>query len=1263
MKEIICRITHPLSTDGARQDFRFPPALSPDYFKIHEFSTAELLEIAKTYAGRLVYFSDENIPDGNWQAFIEQDVSTFAASLVRFRPEPYQETAASLMSEIREAPSTAYITEKSLLTGLFALFGELAIRVDRWYMGTAKGLASHAAIAGLIQEPMACLLGSVLSLHRWAKDETPCIPPDVPPSVNSLTTRAWEDYPFSDIWSLDPMQSFPEYAAVVSARPAPLDNIHDPDLLTRVRLAAEYLDSLFRKLYAGICSLVSSAESWLEETLTTWPRHEAHMGLFLSFLQLLKIIYDRGNTVTQRHLEFYYKDILGFSAQGPVRDNVFLLFELTKQAADHSLKKDTAFRAGKDKAGSDIFYRLDSEVALNKTRIQALRSVRIDPVRGNEAASIAKSLISATRGKGEPAGGKAAGFHIFGTPRTNVSATGPEDARIGLTLATPLLFLNEGRRKITIRLQTNAAFLFPDTLSPSHVQIFLTGDAGWIAADEVDLKPSGRTLAVTAVVYASSPPVLGYLPSLHGGAYDTKNPLCRVQLINRMDSPSVYPALKDLVIEQIDLTVKAGNIRSLRLQNDTGILDPAKPFAPFGSQPVCGASLYLGYDEMFCKNVTDFSLNWEWVDLPDDFSDYYAGYAKALAQYMPKKEVSAQAAPRAAAGLKIEQDASPLMQGAQYRGDEIQEFLHEQYFSKHRYLASLDILRQGDWSPIQDINLFDHLEEDTYGSKVASFAMLAENPGLRLSGTYSAASTQGFIRVSLLEPKEDPFGHQQYPKCYTEKVIEKNQWVPDGGTEAPKLPNPPYTPVMKNISLTYTAQSVIRIGQPYPKGFSLFHDYPFGVEQQDLLKNTVPLLPRFQSAPHLPLFESAGEGEVLHPNEAEFYIGLSDAVPDSSVSLLFCMVEGSGNPEKLPPDVTWSFYTRQGWQPVALQKIMGPDETKALVGSGVLVFTIPGDIYINPPLFGAEHAWLRASISRDSDALPKMIDVFAQAGLAHFCDNGNAPDFLDTALPAGSISKFVSKPAQIKKVSQPGQAFGGSGKEDSRQFNQRVAERLRHKNRAVTLWDYERIVLGRFPEIYKVKCLPHSVYHYQDETEAVSIPAAEFAPGGVTLVVIPGILKDSGVNPFRPKASIRQLFAIKRHVEKHGSLFAGKWLTVTNPMYERIHVTAQVEFTPGNDFTQYSKILSDDIKILLAPWAGPKGQAEMSFDTQLNQSDVIYFIEQREYVDFVKSVTLRKFIGDNDTSGIEQATVKPSTARSILVTDDTHTINTVVHDL
>ena len=117
--------------------------------------------------------------------------------------------------------------------------------------------------------------------------------------------------------------------------------------------------------------------------------------------------------------------------------------------------------------------------------------------------------------------------------------------------------------------------------------------------------------------------------------------------------------------------------------------------------------------------------------------------------------------------------------------------------------------------------------------------------------------------------------------------------------------------------------------------------------------------------------------------------------------------------------------------------------------------------------------------------------------------------------PRTAIKKFAPPIAGIAGVRQPYTSSGGRQAEEDALFYTRVSERLRHKQRALTAWDYERLVLGQFPDIYKVKCIPASLAQDPDN------------PGSVRLVVIPDIRNKRPFDPFEPKASADMLANIK----------------------------------------------------------------------------------------------------------------------------------------
>src|SRR5690606_13831713 len=142
----------------------------------------------------------------------------------------------------------------------------------------------------------------------------------------------------------------------------------------------------------------------------------------------------------------------------------------------------------------------------------------------------------------------------------------------------------------------------------------------------------------------------------------------------------------------------------------------------------------------------------------------------------------------------------------------------------------------------------------------------------------------------------------------------------------------------------------------------------------------------------------------------------------------------------------------------------------------------------------------------------------SQAVLAEFIGENNHPAHLENGLPAGSISKLIMRVPQIKGVSQPFSSFGGLHEEADTAYYRRVSERLRHKNRAITLWDYEHLILQAYPEVYKIKCLNH--------TSATSF----VSPGDVLLVVVPDIINKNVFDIYEPRLSKNMLDSIQSYI-------------------------------------------------------------------------------------------------------------------------------------
>jgi hypothetical protein len=339
---------------------------------------------------------------------------------------------------------------------------------------------------------------------------------------------------------------------------------------------------------------------------------------------------------------------------------------------------------------------------------------------------------------------------------------------------------------------------------------------------------------------------------------------------------------------------------------------------------------------------------------------------------------------------------------------------------------------------------------------------------------YGTSSRHGFVKLRLT----GDFGQDAYQSALISFLRKE---IPDDKGPGSK---PPAGPTASTLSMGYVAHATLALNTANQDSYAhraggFFHLTPFGTaEQHPYLngKGTVYLFPQFDLERDV-----AGSIQIL-PSEAEFYVGVTGLVPPQNLSLLFQIVDGTANPLAAKPEshVAWSYLKRNEW--VAFARTDVQDTTSGLLNSGIVTLAVPRDATKDNTALPGGLFWIRAAVHTRSDAVCRLVRVAAQAIEAVFTDRGNSPAFSAAPVPAGTISKLEKPDPGVKGITQPFASFGGRGAEQSQAFFTRISERLRHKNRAITLWDYERLILEAFPQVYKVKCLNHTCYEPGEST-------------------------------------------------------------------------------------------------------------------------------------------------------------------------------------
>jgi hypothetical protein len=886
-----------------------------------------------------------------------------------------------------------------------------------------------------------------------------------------------------------------------------------------------------------------------------------HLALLAAFLKLHRVPRAAMNGFTARHLDFFHRQVLGFEPRPARPDRAHLLVELKKNAQPVKVLPEHRFSAGKDAAGVELLYGPLAETVVNHAKVEELHSVYLDPA-GGGTVRFAPEADSADGlgGAFEDAEPK---WRAFGH-----AALPPAPA--GFALASPVLRMAEGTRKVTLELDLDGLDAGLAAALDQRLDAFATAPKGWLGPYDVGASFAGERLTLDFTVPATDAAVADYDAAKHAHAFATRLPV--VQLLLRGDAAQRYADLRRLVVRTARVTVEVDGVKSLQLESDAGLLDPRRAFQPFGPQPMPGARFMIGFPEALEKKLEKLSVELRWVGLPSSFSQRYAGYDTPL--------------PSAA-------DFNGLFQGS---------------------ATTLDLLAAAAEPPSPPA-ASRHLRALALGgSRWLADALKRERHRRPVLAVHLGAPLQrpGFVTIRL----EGDLRHAEYRA----KLLSRN---------APA--NEPYTPTLSSVTLSYKASSQrAQIDAPDDAAFSdadveLFHVGAFGQRREHAwLRQQLA----FVGAKRVPLFpEYEDEGELL--------IGLSSLAAGDSVALLFQAAEGSADPTVDPqPQVRWSVLCDNYWKPLAGMDAVR-DGTNNLLATGIVNVTLPPEASTLNTFLPAGRLWIRASIREHVHGVCQLLGVAANAVEVERRAGGG------TTVPAGRIARLKTPIAAVKGVKQPFASFGGKAAESAAAMATRVAERLRHRNRAITAWDYERIVLEAFPSLRKVKCIPHcaGAGGYLD-------------PGHVTLVVVPDLRNRSAVDPLQPRADADTLSRVRAHLEAIAPMRIG--IHARNPRYERVRLDFKVRFRAGLEFNFHARQLQAALIAHLSPWAQDPGRA-IPFGGAVYRSAVLDFVEDLPYVDYLTDFRMYHLRGvPEDAQDVAEA--RAATPDTILVSAAAHDI-------
>ena len=1045
-----------LIREGTTQEERFPAALDPAYAPVDDWKIEHGILFAKAYAKFLKYYDAGNREAGDWQPFFSKDVSALLAVMAMQDVEECRNNIKIYIEKWNEDKDK----NKNELGRIISCIGVIAKQVDVLKEGLPAEYPLKAILSNLVKNRLGDDFKKFILCYRDYFGTDASSLKECNPSFKVIRSESCtdfltllEEHTFSVDWILDSETSkdkkktWIEYLRDLYVQPE------------KNSLTADEIKQLSAQFLMAYARTVTEARLSFEDSLKKWNRHEPHYAFFLAFLRLIEHARNELNTLTGRHLDFYYREILQFKEKEVVPPKAHVLVELAKQVPSYLIKAGEEFKAGKDDLGKDVFFASERDFAANRAKVAVLKTVyrhgdeEIIKEKEREDKKIhqeriyASSFANSEDGQGGELISEDKSWHPFFNKKYangKVSEIKMPKAAVGFAIASHYLWMAGGDRTVTLNFVGTS---LPAKLLQKHGALcFFTGPEGWIVGE---IKEKAEENALQVNLSGSEPAVVPYSLKIHKDFFKTELnlktnlPVLLIRLNQKDTEKYAYEIFRNLKFEEINLKIEVSKLKPLVVSNDFGPVDTSKSFQPFGASPVQGSALFIGLKEIFQQQETEeIKANLTFRD--NSFKTY-------------KKE-------------KVGFTVSYLMDGKWNCYNDSN--LSQKEFCENK----------------KDIPLFGELDEKKPSPYISNYNFSKQD-------YIDNSSINGFVKIQL----NTDFGQKEYEDDIL-KCGEKKTGNDIGICINNLLPKRPEGPFITELTIDYKTEPqkiVINSAEDIESTqASFFHVAPFGCAEQylsnpDTSNKGIYLLPQLALPPEKKA--DASDEDSIH-EAAEFYIGITDLKPPQNLSLLFQVADGTANPEKEKPKyphIHWSYLRNNEWIPFLSNAV--EDYTDELITSGIITFAVPRDASDDNTLLPAGMHWIRAAVSSAPDAVCKLRMVEAQAVKVKFVDKENDPNFSAKTLLKDSITKLARPAAEVKKITQPFPSYGGRGKESSKAFYTRVSERLRHKDRAITLWDYERLILEAFPEVHKVKCLNHTCYDKGNIYDA---------PGHVTVVTI-----------------------------------------------------------------------------------------------------------------------------------------------------------------
>lgn len=700
--------------------------------------------------------------------------------------------------------------------------------------------------------------------------------------------------------------------------------------------------------------------------------------------------------------------------------------------------------------------------------------------------------------------------------------------------------------------------------------IKLSGESGWVYPGEYSVNRTERHGGICFNLKLSKTDPAVIAPKLETHQIESRYPV--LQLLNN-NAAGVFPYsfLRGVAVTRCHLRIQVNGVRDLSVQNEYGLVDVTQSFLAFSAAPSASSRMRIGGYEYARKRIDSLRLHIRWKNIPGNFggfTEYYRAYGEGYdnSNYLVRVQMLA-------GGELIPQDPQQIQLSPLFE--------YEQGTNKLLPITNID------------------------------FPILAKPPRLddeisKKAFAQNIRGDTGYINLKLVS-KGKLFGHREYNQILSKVLVHNAR-----SKRKKLLPEPPYTPEIDALELDYIAHDEVCFidnisertqsdSEDTPQSIA-YYITPLGAETS-YTKNReggFTLLPEW-------------------PEDGNLFISYEIIDGADSLNIYFQIKTIGSTPQSefQHLQIDWCYYSRNGWKKLPQSAILS-DSTNGFRRSGIVVLELMPDKARHTGFGRGDQFWFRISTSDNLTRYGGLSNILFDAITVRSIDSllklNRFPSLFDKP---GISSKWQAMPTipGVQSFLQYEAAVNQSNEETVARATLRINEQLRHKNRAITPWDIERIVLEKYVQIDRAKCL-----------SACKLGEPRPVPGTLSLVVSPKLIDSQNIHAQGHHVNAVVLAEIREHLISLCS--PNVQIEVHNARYEIVRVRCAVIFNDPVGSGLRIQQLNNDLCQFLSPW-NPTGLSP-GLGWRIRTKDVESFIRQLSYVRFVTQVSLLKVYRDEE---------------------------------